>query len=319
MTKEVTTIETEIQSFTSQPAASVMFDISKFEQAQRVAKMLMTSDLVPAQYQGNIGNCVIALDLASRLNVHPLMLMQNTYVVHGKPGLEGKFIIALLNGSGQLSKRLEWKFNDEKNPTECTCIAVTKDGQTLEETLTWDVVKSFKWDQNRPWQQMPKKMFQYRTATFLARSYFPDLLMGMQTVEELKDIEVEALRPTLPKPKIEKAIVAKAPIKENTEEPLIEEPPVKDEPAFELIALLDTREIQVAESGELISLDTYSDTELELIGTEAQKNQNKDLYKLIADEFQRRSVASGTKLKETKKVLKAPRRSTASTNTSTPF
>ena len=41
------------------------------------------------------------------------------------------------------------------------------------------------------WKTMPELMLRYRAATFFGRLYAPDLLLGMQTVEEARDIEVD--------------------------------------------------------------------------------------------------------------------------------
>ena len=35
---------------------------------------------------------------------------------------------------------------------------------------------------------MPDQMFRYRAAAFFARTFCPDVLMGLQTVEEVKDV-----------------------------------------------------------------------------------------------------------------------------------
>ena len=38
------------------------------------------------------------------------------------------------------------------------------------------------------WKTMPEQMFTYRAASFFARKYCPDVLMGLQTVEEVRDV-----------------------------------------------------------------------------------------------------------------------------------
>jgi Lar family restriction alleviation protein len=50
------------------------------------AKALANSTLVPQQYQNNLPNCLIALEMAQRIGASPLMVMQNLYIVHGRPG-----------------------------------------------------------------------------------------------------------------------------------------------------------------------------------------------------------------------------------------
>ena len=41
--------------------------ITAFEAGQRMAKVFATSTLVPESYHNNIGNCMIALNLAQRM------------------------------------------------------------------------------------------------------------------------------------------------------------------------------------------------------------------------------------------------------------
>ena len=52
-----------------------------FNLIQRMAKMFNTSSLVPDHFRGenHFGDCVIALNMAQRLNADPLMVMQNLY------------------------------------------------------------------------------------------------------------------------------------------------------------------------------------------------------------------------------------------------
>jgi hypothetical protein len=62
--------------------------------ASRQANMLAGSGLVPEGYQKSPANCLIAIDFANRMNIPPLMVMQNLYVVKGKPSWSGAFCAA---------------------------------------------------------------------------------------------------------------------------------------------------------------------------------------------------------------------------------
>ena len=48
-----------------------------FELAQRKAKIYAQSDLVPKEYRDNIGNVLIAQNMAARMGADTLMVMQN--------------------------------------------------------------------------------------------------------------------------------------------------------------------------------------------------------------------------------------------------
>jgi hypothetical protein len=77
------------------------FSLQGFEHAQRVAKALADSSMVPEVYRGKVSNCLIALEMANRLNVSPLMVMQNLHVIQGKPSWSSPFIIASINTCGR--------------------------------------------------------------------------------------------------------------------------------------------------------------------------------------------------------------------------
>ena len=54
--------------------SSIYLQDSAFEMAQRQARSLAASTLVPQEYQGEegMGNCIVALDIAKRMNISPL-------------------------------------------------------------------------------------------------------------------------------------------------------------------------------------------------------------------------------------------------------
>ena len=170
-------------------AQSLFFNAAKFELAQRVAKVFAASDMVPKQFQGNIGNCVIALNLAERMGTDPFMLMQNIYIVHGKPGIEAKLAIALVNATGKFTP-LQYQYNDNRS----ACYAHAKLTTTGEEckgtTVSLKMAQDEGWmsKQGSKWKTMPELMLMYRAAMFFARAYCPEALLGMQTREELHDV-----------------------------------------------------------------------------------------------------------------------------------
>ena len=157
--------------------------------AYKAAKYQASSDLVPTQtYKNKPENCLIAMDLANRMNVAPLLVMQNLYIVQGKPGWSGQFCVAAVNGCGRFSP-LEFVTNQDGSVFARATDLRT--GRTCTGTpITWDMVKGEGW-LNKPgskWKTMPEQMFRYRAAAFFARTFCPDVLMGLQTVEEIRDV-----------------------------------------------------------------------------------------------------------------------------------
>ena len=74
-----------------------------FKEGWNMAGVLAESDLVPQHFRGKKANCLIALNMAQRMQADPLMVMQNLVVVHGTPTFEAKFAIACFNATGKYS------------------------------------------------------------------------------------------------------------------------------------------------------------------------------------------------------------------------
>ena len=165
-----------------------------FEAAQRMAKALGSSTLVPQMYQGaqNIGNAIIALEMAQRMGAAPLLIMQNLYIVHGQPSWSAKFLIATFNQSNKYEPiSYEWKGDPQSQ--EYGCRAVSKFLATGKEIrgpwIDWHLVKAEGWDSKNgsKWRTMPEKMFMYRAAAWMIDTVAPELSMGLPTAEDAAD------------------------------------------------------------------------------------------------------------------------------------
>lgn len=168
-------------------------DSQGFELAQRAAKLLASSSLVPKEYQGNLPNCVIALNMAQRVGADPLMVMQNLVVVHGRPTWSAQFLIATVNTCGRFSA-LRYEFFGERNTDSwgCRAWAVEKaSGEKLVGTdVTIGMAKKEGWygKSGSKWQSIPQQMLMYRAGSWWTRVYAPELSMGLHTTDEMRDV-----------------------------------------------------------------------------------------------------------------------------------
>lgn len=167
--------------------------LQSFELSQRAAGLLSKSTLVPKDYQNNLPNCVIALNMAGRMNADPLMVMQNLYIVHGRPGWSSQFLISTFNTSGRFSAlRYEWIGEKNTDDWGCRAWAIEKGtGERLEGSfVTISMAKKENWYEKpgSKWKTMPQQMLMYRAASFFIRTYAPELAMGMSTEEEIIDM-----------------------------------------------------------------------------------------------------------------------------------
>lgn len=177
-----------------------------FELAQREAKGLAASELVPKAYQGNVANCLLAFNVAMRIGIDPFTVMQNIDIIHGKPGWRSQFLIATFNASGRYSA-IKYRFDGEKDDYGCTAYTTElSTGDRIEgPKVTLKMVKAEGWMEKNgsKWKTMPDLMFRYRAAAFLVRTTAPEISMGLQTTEENGDVfDVQPTRVVTAKAKL---------------------------------------------------------------------------------------------------------------------
>ncbi|AOY96926.1 hypothetical protein BKK79_35965 [Cupriavidus sp. USMAA2-4] len=218
------------------PVITMGFATSQsFELMQRAANLLASSTLVPAAYRkviekldkyGNVkesrenpnalANAVVALNMAQRMGADPLMVMQNLYIVEGRPSWSSQWIIAAVNGCGRFSplrfdikalgkktvERTEtvWENGNRSMVTKkvdiidkvCVAWAIERETQERLEsppvTIEMAVKEGWYTKTGSKWQTMDEVMLRYRTASFFGKLYAPELLMGLQSVEEAQEI-----------------------------------------------------------------------------------------------------------------------------------
>jgi hypothetical protein len=189
----------------SDDAMRVFSGIAAFDAAQRMAKALSSSTLVPQIYRGQEGlaNSLIALEMAGRMGVSPLVVMQNMQPINGRPSWSSQFLIATVNASGRFSP-LRFSFDNEDNPTACHAHATDKEsGELLKgPKITMAMAQAEGWStkSGSKWKTMPELMLRYRAAAFWVRLYCPEVSLGLATQEEAADIEAVTVAEVTPVP-----------------------------------------------------------------------------------------------------------------------
>lgn len=194
---------------------SVRREAEAFDLAQRKANLYASSTLVPAHYMNNVGNVMIAQNMAKRLGADLLMVMQNLYVVHGNPSWSAQFMVACFNQCGRFSS-IKYRFEGKKGTDDYGCIAYATEISTGElcegAKVDWNMVKAEGWSAKKgsKWKTMPEQMFRYRAATFLIRVTAPEIAMGLQSKEEIEDAKgvIDSVAVVSGKPKLLEDIVS---------------------------------------------------------------------------------------------------------------
>lgn len=189
------------------------FDAAQMDTLQRAAVMFANSDLVPDMYKVGgklnnpekkaIANCVIAMNMAQRMNADVLMIMQNLVIIYGRPSWSSAFLISSVNSSGRFEP-LKYRFenkgkvgeiggkNYDVDNIECVAYTKAKGSDELLESSPISIAMAIKegWfaKNGSKWQTMPQQMLMYRSASFWVRAYAPEISMGMHTTEEVQDM-----------------------------------------------------------------------------------------------------------------------------------
>lgn len=173
--------------------------IENFKEIYDIGKMFASSQLVPQNYQGKPMDCTIAVDMANRMGISPMMVMQNLYVVKGKPQWSGQACMSLIRGTNEF-KNVRPVYTGERNTDSWGCYIRAEDKTTGEivrgTEVTIAMAKAEGWyskpdkygKETSKWQTMPEQMLAYRAAAFFSRVYIPNSLMGIAVEGEVEDI-----------------------------------------------------------------------------------------------------------------------------------
>ena len=183
-----------LEQATETGMANVWQNKDQFNQLLRAAQMLSQTSIIPQNYQGKPQDCFLAIEMANRMGVSPIVVMQNMYVVKGKPSWAGQACTMLINSCGKF-KDVKHIYTGEKGTPNRGCyVTATRisDGSTVNGVeVTMQMAQAEGWTSNSKWRNLPELMLAYRASAFFARVYCPEAMMGVQTTEEVYDADVK--------------------------------------------------------------------------------------------------------------------------------
>jgi hypothetical protein len=166
-----------------------MFDA--MDKAYKFACIMAKSDIVPNHYRGKPENTFIAVQTAYRMNLDPMQIMQNTFIVSGKLGMVTAFAISLANQSGLFDSGIRYRIEGSGEELKVTAYAnLKKTGEEISYTITMREAIAENWTKNPKYKTLPELMLRYRAATLLIRTHVPEVLNGMAMVEEIEDVVI---------------------------------------------------------------------------------------------------------------------------------
>lgn len=186
-------------------SSTIYFMPEQYRHVWDVAKSLSDADIIPAHYQKKPANVFIALMRAKRMNIDPFWFMEQTYVVHGKLGCQGKLIIALMNKSKLFQDSIRFEYSGVGETRACRAIGTLKSGKDVSFEVSYKMAKDNGWADPEPkyewvngqrtkagtspskWQTLTDLMLAYRSAKFLGDTHCPEVIGGLVTMEEIED------------------------------------------------------------------------------------------------------------------------------------
>jgi hypothetical protein len=176
----------------------IFSSLEAFNLGQRMATALSTGTIVPKDYQGNVGNCMIAVEIAARLHTSPLLVMQNLYIIQGRPAWSTQYVVAMIEATKRYRSSLHYELTGKGDAMACYAWAERQDGsKDVGPTITMQMAKAEGWlgKNGSKWATMPEVMIRYRAASFFGRLYCPDALLGIYSVDEVREIAGEFVEP----------------------------------------------------------------------------------------------------------------------------
>lgn len=173
----------------------MLFDDRVFNKVTRMGELMASArSTVPKHLQGNTGDCTAIIMQAMRWGLDPYAVAQKTHIVNGTLGYEAQLVNAVLLKNAPISGRFsyEWTgpWDDEKAPEDKKKVTITFVESGSGEVKSHTIALSTAAVRNSPlWKADPKQQLAYLCMKRLARLYFPDVIAGVYTPDELEDAE----------------------------------------------------------------------------------------------------------------------------------
>ena len=162
--------------------------LQTWDEIERFAEKAARSGMVPKDYINKPDAIVIAVMMGAELGLAPMQALQNIAVINGRPSVWGDAMPGLIRASGRCQYIKEWS-TGEGDTLTFYCEAKRKDDPTPS-VGKFGVVEAKKaglWGKAL-YAKYPQRMLLARARGFGLRDAFPDVLKGLISVEEARDM-----------------------------------------------------------------------------------------------------------------------------------
>lgn len=210
----------------------------------KLAQYIAPTEFVPKSLRDNPPAAAAAILYGREVGLPPMTALTQTHVIEGRPSMAAEAMRALVLSAGHEIQVLE--------STGAVCrMRARRRGEeqwTPEVVWTIDMARAAGLLGKNNWKQHPRRMLQARASSELCELYFPDVVLGFKSVEELEDeggeeqyagAEAPAEQPTkvTRKRATKKAAASRpAPAAERPQQPEDAGLPLPGEPGYEELA-----------------------------------------------------------------------------------
>ena len=235
---------------------SLYLDTAVFEQIQRVAVMMSRAGLAPSHLRGDnkVADCILVVAQALRWKSDPFAVAQHTFVTQGKLGYEGKLIAAMVNSSGKLKENLDYVYSGEGDNRKVVVTGTLKGSDRVREidgtVAKWRTANEF-------WKKSPDQMLAYRGAREWARRHMPEVLLGVNSEEDVAPRTMVDVTPRTSTEALNNALANAAPVNQSADDLRVVDGEVVNGTTGEVLG--DVPVARVDEASDLIAVGTTAE------------------------------------------------------------
>jgi hypothetical protein len=157
---------------------------ASIQEAMRLAEMMATAKLVPAGLQKSPADCLMVIQQAIRWQMDPFAVAQECSVIQGKLMHSGKLVAAVINTNGNLVRRLAFDYTGE-GPERTITVSGQLQGEPQPRVI--EVILKNAATANVLWTKQPDQQLMYHGARVWARRHVPELMLGVNSPEEMPE------------------------------------------------------------------------------------------------------------------------------------
>jgi len=151
--------------------------------AYKFAMSFANSMFCPKVYQGKPDDVYLAMAYGAQIGLNPLLAVQNIAVVNGRPSVYGDAMTAIVMGHPETQA-----YEDGYKADGTAYCKITRKGKTVYREFSEAMArKAGLWGKDI-WAKYPERMLLWRAKGNAIRDLYADVLMGMWSVEEARDM-----------------------------------------------------------------------------------------------------------------------------------